>query len=212
MRARAQNPASPSSTRRGGFYFHRLFFFLRDDRSKTIRKRAAPSPRIAPRAPPRDLPNGPLTPAPFSPSPSFPLSPSDRLHQHRGVPLRRPLRPRAHREQKLRWRGLVHDGRGGASARAVARPGWLHDRGRRRVGVPRAHHLRGRDPRPAGEGFLLSGGYDVYRAERRDGGRTAGGRDDAGVRPAGRGSGRTKEGRKDDDRAVGAAAVGWKHE
>jgi hypothetical protein len=63
------------------------------------------------------------------------------------------------------------------------------------VGVPRAHHLRGRDPRPAGEGFLLSGGYDVYRAERRDGGRTAGGRDDAGVRPAGRGSGRTKEGR-----------------
>ena len=83
--------------------------------------------------------------------------PTDRVHQHRGVPFRGPLRPRAHREQELRRRRFVRqDGRGGAPPRAVARPRRFHHRRCRRLGLPRAHHLRGRDPRPEGGGLLLS--------------------------------------------------------
>ena len=82
---------------------------------------------------------------------------TDRVHQHRGVPFRGPLRPRAHREQELRRRRFVRqDGRGGAPPRAVARPRRFHHRRCRRLGLPRAHHLRGRDPRPEGGGLLLS--------------------------------------------------------
>ena len=203
-----ETPASPSSTpSRGGN--HRLFFFSPRRRSRNNPNSARRPPRIAPRAP---LPRPPERRADAR-ALSSRRSPSstDRLHQHRGVPLRRPLRPRAHREQELRWRGLVHDGRGGASARAVARPrlasrSWTSPRGGpSRTSSPRARSSASRR-RVSSERWVrrLPSGEE---RRRTDGGWSRRRRSPTGGARVG-----ADEGRKDDDRAVGAAAVGWKHE